>query len=210
MDIKDINVFVAGEQHLKYAPFICQAIEKAAYERGTGIAKRDPEYIEKKMKDGKAVIALNGEGDFAGFSYIETWEHEKYVATSGLIVLPEYRMSGLAKKIKHATFLLARTRFPQSKIFSITTSLAVMKLNTNLGYKPVTFSELTTDETFWRGCQGCVNFDVLSRNNRRMCLCTGMLYDPEKTSDQQVLKNISIFNGVVDFHPQDETQENDK
>ena len=206
MDIKDIDVFVASEEHLKYAPTICQAIETAAYARGTGIAKRKPEYIENKMKDGKAIIALTRDGQFAGFSYIETWEHEKYVATSGLIVVPEYRMSGLAKKIKHATFLLARTRFPESKIFSITTSLAVMKLNTNLGYKPVTFSELTTDETFWSGCQGCVNFDVLSRNNRRMCLCTGMLFDPKTTSDEQILKNISIFNGVVDFHPQSQTE----
>ena len=184
MDIKDIDVFVASEEHLKYAPIICQAIETAAYARGTGIAKRKPEYIENKMKDGKAIIALTRDGRFAGFSYIETWEHEKYVATSGLIVVPEFRMSGLAKKIKHATFYLARKRFPDSKIFSITTSLAVMKLNTNLGYKPVTFSELTTDETFWSGCQGCVNFDVLSRNNRRMCLCTGMLYDPAKEPPQ--------------------------
>ncbi len=202
----EIDVFIASQEHLKYAQTICDAIEKAAYERGTGIAKRAAEYVEKKIKDGKAVIALTGDGQFAGFSYIETWEHEKYVATSGLIVVPEFRMSGLAKKIKHATFLLARQRYPDSKIFSITTSLAVMKLNTDLGYKPVTFSELTTDQTFWRGCEGCVNFDVLSRNNRRMCLCTGMLYDPQKSSDEDILKNISIFNGVVDFHPQNQTE----
>lgn len=191
------DVFVADKSHLKYAQTICDEIEKAAYLRGTGIAKRKPEYIESKINDGKAVIALTEDGRFAGFSYIETWEHEKYVATSGLIVVPEFRMSGLAKRIKQGTFYLARKRFPAAKIFSITTSLPVMKLNTEIGYKPVTFSELTSDETFWNGCQGCVNFDVLSRNNRRMCLCTGMLYDPAATDDEPVLQNITIFNGRI-------------
>ena len=192
-----IDVFVADKSHLKYAQTICDEIEKAAYLRGTGIAKRKPEYIESKINDGKAVIALTEDGRFAGFSYIETWEHEKYVATSGLIVVPEFRMSGLAKRIKQGTFFLARKRFPLAKIFSITTSLPVMKLNTEIGYKPVTFSELTSDETFWNGCQGCVNFDVLSRNNRRMCLCTGMLYDPAVSDDESVLENITIFNGRI-------------
>lgn len=148
-----IDVFVADKSHLKYAQTICDEIEKAAYLRGTGIAKRKPEYIESKINDGKAVIALTEDGRFAGFSYIETWEHEKYVATSGLIVVPEFRMSGLAKRIKQGTFFLERKRFPSAKIFSITTSLPVMKLNTEIGYKPVTFSELTSDETFWNGCQ---------------------------------------------------------
>ena len=199
-----IYVFVADKSHLKYAQTICDEIEKAAYLRGTGIAKRKPEYIESKINDGKAVIALTEDGRFAGFSYIETWEHEKYVATSGLIVVPEFRMSGLAKRIKQGTFFLARKRFPSAKIFSITTSLPVMKLNTEIGYKPVTFSELTSDETFWNGCQGCVNFDVLSRNNRRMCLCTGMLYDPAVSDDKSVLENITIFNGRITT--QDEIQ----
>ncbi len=199
-----IDVFVADKSHLKYAQTICDEIEKAAYLRGTGIAKRKPEYIESKINDGKAVIALTEDGRFAGFSYIETWEHEKYVATSGLIVVPEFRMSGLAKRIKQGTFFLARKRFPLAKIFSITTSLPVMKLNTEIGYKPVTFSELTSDETFWNGCQGCVNFDVLSRNNRRMCLCTGMLYDPAVSDDESVLENITIFNGRITT--QDEIQ----
>lgn len=193
-----INIFVANESHLSYAQTICDEIEKAAYLRGTGIAKRDPSYIEGKISAGKAVIALTEDGDFAGFSYVETWEHEKYVATSGLIVVPKYRMSGLAKRIKQGTFYLARTRFTDSKIFSITTSLPVMKLNTEIGYKPVTFSELTTDDTFWNGCKGCVNFDVLSRNSRRMCLCTGMLYDPEKNDDSVILSKVNVVNGLID------------
>jgi hypothetical protein len=47
-----------------------------------------------------------------------------------------------------------------------------------LGYRPVTFSELTDDPEFWKGCQTCKNFDILTRTERKMCLCTGMLYDP--------------------------------
>ena len=153
-------------------------IYESAPQRGTGIARRSPEYIAKKISGGKAVVALCDDR-LIGFSYIESWEHGDYVATSGLIVDPEFRRLGLAARIKAKTFELARLRFPFAKIFSITTSLPVMKLNSQMGYKPVTFSELTDDEEFWAGCKGCVNYDILQRNNRRMCLCTGMLYDPK-------------------------------
>ena len=163
---------------MAYAERICQLIYESALQRGTGIAKRSPDYISAKIKGGKAVVALDGD-KLVGFSYIECWGHGDYVATSGLIVDPEYRHEGIAAQIKARTFELARIRFPYAKIFSITTSLPVMKLNTRMGYKPVTFSELTDDEEFWRGCEGCCNYDILQRNNRRMCLCTGMLYDPK-------------------------------
>ena len=133
-----------------------------------------------------SVVSISKDGDrLVGFSYIECWGHGDYVATSGLIVDPQYRHSGLAAQIKARTFELARARFPYAKIFSITTSLPVMKLNTRLGYKPVTFSELTDDEQFWKGCEGCCNYDILLRNNRRMCLCTGMLYDPKQPLEKQ-------------------------
>ncbi len=174
-----VEVIFASEAHVVHAQEITEAMAQAAKERGTGIAKRTPDYIKNKMCGGKAVIALNN-GKFAGFCYIETWDHEKYVANSGLIVLPEYRKSGLAKKIKEKVFELSRKKYPDSKIFGITTSLAVMKINSGLGYKPVTFSELTRDETFWKGCQSCKNYDILTRTNRTLCLCTGMIYDPEK------------------------------
>ncbi len=55
-----------------------------------------------------------------------------------------------------------------------------MKINYELGYKPVTFSELTDDPEFWKGCQTCTNYDVLQRTDKKMCLCTGMLYDGKK------------------------------
>jgi len=173
----DVNICVANISHVKYAERICELMYISAQERGTGIAKRSPDYVAEKMIAGKAVIALAGE-EFAGFSYIETWSHSRFVANSGLIIAHEFRKSGLARRVKAKVFELSRKLYPEAKIFSITTGLAVMKLNTELGFKPVTFSELTDDEEFWKGCQGCINFDVLQRNNRKMCLCTGLLYDP--------------------------------
>ena len=183
MNNNTISVVFADSSHAHYAPRICELIYESALQRGTGIAKRSPEYIAAKMTGGKAVVALDGE-KLVGFSYIECWGHGDFVATSGLIVDPEYRHMGLAEQIKRRTFELARRRFPYAKLFSITTSLPVMKLNSRMGYTPVTFSELTEDEEFWRGCQGCCNYDILQRNNRRMCLCTGMLYDPAKEPPQ--------------------------
>ncbi len=178
-------IAVAGEEHLSWAPAICAAIAEAAAARGTGIARREPAYIEGKMREGKAVIALarddaDGRDDLAGFCYIETWSEKRYVANSGLIVLPAHRHAGLAMRIKQRVFELSRERYPQARIFGITTSHAVMKINTALGYVPAPFSELTADEEFWNGCRSCPNVDILTRTNRSMCLCTGMLYDPDR------------------------------
>ena len=174
-----MKIVIANASHEKYAQVICDTIEESAKIRGTGIARRTPEYIHTKMQNGNAVIALEGE-KFAGFCYIEVWSHEKFVANSGLIVHPDFRNRGLAKDIKKAIFELSRKKYPQAKIFGITTGLAVMKINYELGYQPVTFSELTDDESFWKGCQTCKNYDILTRTERKMCLCTGMLYDPVK------------------------------
>ncbi len=183
-----MKVVIANKSHSKYAEIICQTIDEAAQVRGTGIAKRKPEYIITKLENGNAVIALDGD-KFAGFCYIEAWSHGKFVANSGLIVHPDYRGIGLAKKIKKVVFEHSRTKFPNAKIFSITTGLAVMKLNSELGYKPVTFSELTDDQSFWNGCQTCKNYDVLQRTQQKMCLCTGMLYDPNKSSPKTKVKD---------------------
>lgn len=172
-----IDILVATPQHSNFANTIVALIEDAAQKRGTGIAKRQPEYIIKKMEEGKAIIALDGDV-VAGFCYIESWGHDKYVANSGLIVNEEYRGHGLAKSIKEKAFELSRTKFPNAKLFGLTTSLPVMKINSELGYRPVTFSELTDDDQFWKGCQSCVNYDILTRTERKHCLCTGMLMDP--------------------------------
>lgn len=182
----DITITIANENHFSYAREICDLMEKAAKQRGTGIAKRAPEYVRSKMEEGKAVVAVDRDnGQLAGFCYIENWDHDKYIANSGLIVHPHYRKLGLGRKIKKRIFQLSREKYPDAKIFGITTSMAVMKINSDMGYKPVTFSELTQDEKFWKGCQSCPNYDILTSKERKGCLCTGMLYDPEKEEKQQ-------------------------
>ncbi len=177
--MKPIKIIIATKDHFVYAQEICEVISNSAKVRGTGIAKRTPTYIQTKMENGNAIIALC-EGKFAGFCYIEVWGHEKYVAHSGLIVHPDYRKQGLAKRIKEFTFNYSLEKYPSSKVFGITTGLAVMKINSELGYKPVTFSELTDDPKFWAGCKTCTNYDILVSKEHKMCLCTGMLYDPAK------------------------------
>ena len=189
MNKEDITVMVADPSHEKYVDTILDTIEKAAKVRGTGIATRTHEYVATKMKEAKAVIALYGD-EFVGFSYIETWGNKQYVTTSGLIVDPKFRGLGVAKRIKDLTFTLARTRWPHAKIFSLTSGAAVMAMNTQLGYHPVTFADLTDDEAFWRGCEGCINVDVLKRTGRKYCICTGMLYDPEEHLPAKLPENV--------------------
>ncbi|EJX10902.1 hypothetical protein EVA_00407 [gut metagenome] len=188
MDTQQIDVMVADASHEIYVDTILDTIRKAAAVRGTGIAERTHEYVATKMKEGKAIIALCGD-TFAGFTYIESWGNKQYVATSGLIVHPDFRGVGLAKRIKKASFQLARLRWPWAKIFSLTSGAAVMKMNTELGYVPVTFNELTDDDAFWKGCEGCINHDILMAKNRKFCICTAMLYDPADPRNKEREKN---------------------
>ncbi|MBR2606582.1 MAG: GNAT family N-acetyltransferase [Bacteroidaceae bacterium] len=175
----EIEVIVADASHEKYVDEILETISAAAKVRGTGIAKRTHEYVAQKMREGKAVIALAGEEkEFAGFCYIESWGNKQYVANSGLIVVDKFRRRGLAKRIKKTAFNLSRKMWPEAKLFGLTSGGAVMRINTELGYVPVPFAELTDDEAFWRGCEGCINHDILERTGRRYCICTAMLYDP--------------------------------
>ncbi len=194
----------AAEEHCHYAETITEEMERSAQARGTGIAKRSPEYIQTKMREGKAVIALSKSGQWAGFCYIEAWGHGKFVANSGLIVSPEFRKHGLAREIKREVFKLSRKKYPEAKIFGLTTGAAVMKINSELGYYPVSYSDLTTDDDFWKGCQSCVNYPILMSKNRSNCLCTAMLYEPKKVkkAEQKKLsaefkKNISLFERLI-------------
>lgn len=174
-----IIVHIADSSHFHFAPLICEEIEISAKIRGTGIAKRTIEYIEDKMRQGKAIIAHTQDGVWVGFCYIETWEDGKYVANSGLIVSREFRGHGIATKIKRKVFELSRSKYPKAKIFGLTTGAAVMKMNSDLGYRPVTYSELTSDESFWNGCSSCINHPILLSKNSKNCLCTAMLYEPQ-------------------------------
>lgn len=204
MDNQAIVVRVANPDDKIFATIITDEMASSAAARGTGIAKRSPEYVATKMDEGKAVIAFTDKGDWVGFCYIETWSHEQYVANSGLIVAPAYRKTGVAKRIKEKIFELSRKKYPTAKIFGLTTGLAVMKINSDLGYEPVTYSELTQDEAFWAGCKSCVNYQILMSKERKNCMCTAMLYDPKDHYEPEETKayfeeNKKIFERLLRF-----------
>ncbi len=209
---QNIIVRAATVADIHYAETIINEMAESAKARGTGIAKRTTEYIMMKIEEGKAVIALTAEGTWVGFCYIEAWEHEKYVANSGLIVSPPFRKSGVATQIKRKVFELSRKKFPNAKIFGLTTGLAVMKINSDLGYEPVTYSELTTDEEFWKGCRSCVNFDILVSKERKNCMCTAMLFDPAEDAKKklELTKTVVTSDGDLEHHRKREFQGNFK
>jgi len=207
VETNNILIRVADSNDTSYATTITEEMENSAKARGTGIAKRSPDYIEKKINEGKAVIAVTTDGTWVGFCYIEAWGHEQFVANSGLIVAPAFRKSGVAKQIKKRIFDLSKEKYPHAKIFGLTTGLAVMKINSELGYEPVTYSELTDDEEFWAGCKSCVNYDILMSKDRKNCMCTAMLYEPathakpEETAEEfnQHSKLYERFNRLKQF-----------
>ena len=175
-----ITIRIAVPADVKYVYPILEEMERSARARGTGIARRTPQSLCKKIYEGKAVIAVATSGEWAGFSYIETWGDGEFVSNSGLIVNPAYRGGGVARAIKETIFSLSRVRYPQANIFSITTGAAVMKMNHRLGFEPVTSDQLTRDDKFWEQCRNCVNYGILEANRRQKCLCTAMLFTPEK------------------------------
>jgi len=173
------RVEVATEKNIHMASLISQTMEESARIRGTGIAKRSPETIAKHMLEGNAVIAIHDSGRWAGFCYLALWENGLFVSNSGLIVAPEFRDHGVAKKLKIKLFELSRKKYPKASIVGITTSIAVMKMNTSLGFHATTFSEIPKEENFWAGCKSCVNHDILERTGKKFCLCTAMRFDPD-------------------------------
>lgn len=187
--MQKIQVMIAEKHHALYAHAICNMIAESATQRGTGIATRPPEQIAQKIEEGKAVIALCGD-EVVGFCYAEIWQDGEFSSNSALIVNPKYRGQGVAKAIKQKAFELARTKYPQAKLFGLTTSLPVLKINSELGYKPVTFNMIPSDDAFWEGCKGCVNHDILMRMGRKHCLCTAMLFDPEQEEQKKLEKKI--------------------
>lgn len=194
----NIIVRIADRGDTVYAVNITDEMASSAKARGTGIAKRSTAYVSQKIEEGKAVIAVTEAGEWVGFCYVEAWQHGQFVANSGLIVAPAFRKTGIAKKIKHTIFQMSRDKYPNAKLFGLTTGLAVMKINSELGYEPVTYSELTDDEEFWAGCKSCVNYDILMSKERKNCMCTAMLYEPKQNSNSSELvtefsKNASLY-----------------
>ncbi|MCB0525566.1 MAG: GNAT family N-acetyltransferase [Saprospiraceae bacterium] len=189
---EQIIVRIASSDDEVYAYQITEEMAQSALKRGTGIARRSPEYICYKMREGKAIIAFTSSGRWVGFCYIETWSHGEFVANSGLIVDPDFRGLGVATAIKRRIFDLSRNLYPQAKIFGLTTGRAVMKINSELGYEPATYSELTQDPAFWAGCQSCVNFSILQSKDYKNCICTAMLYDPQLLNQEAEMESAII------------------
>ena len=181
----DIIVRIASIKDERFAKEICDEMEASAIARGSGISKRSPEFICGKIREGKAVIAVTENDRWVGFSYIETWSNGEFVSNSGLIVHPDFRKRGIASEIKNEIFKLSRQKYPEAKIFSITTGLAIMKMNAALGFQTVTYSEITKEEKFWKGCESCVNYDILRGKGCKVCLCTAMLFSPVEASKHQ-------------------------
>ena len=176
--MESVVIRVATEADSIHSLAICDEMEASAKARGTGIAKRSPIYLAEKMRKKQAYIAFVDQ-KLAGFCYTETWSAGSYVANSGLIIFPDFRRSGIARELKAFAFQESKKVNPTVKFFGLTTSLAVMNINSELGYRPVTYSELTQDEEFWASCKSCVNYQTLQAKDRKNCLCTAMLYDPE-------------------------------
>jgi len=165
-----------------YASVISVTMEESAKQRGTGISKRSPESILKKMEEGKAVVAVTETGEWVGFAYIEVWSNGEFVSNSGMIVHPHFRGKGIARLLKNKVFVLARSKYPQAKIFSITTAAAMMRMNSALGFQPVIYDALPADGKFWMSCESCVNYAILKSKCYRNCLCTAMLFSPESVT----------------------------
>jgi len=187
---KNTEIRVADERDYDHSITISAWYIRSSQERGTGIATRTPEYIRTKITNGNAIIAFVDE-KLAGFCYVEVFSSGEYVSNSGLIVTNEFRGLGLATKIKEVAFNHARDTNPSAKVFGITTSDIVMNINSDLGYRPVSFNQLTKDEEFWKGCSSCRNYDILLRNEKKMCLCTAMLA-PSKNKMKLDLEKLII------------------
>ena len=176
----------AGDKgDLKFVNEIVELIEKESQVIGAGFAVRTPEYIEDKIRNGLSVVACDRfSGEFIGFIYLETWQHNKYVANSGLVVAEKFRGKGVGTKLKQKAFELSRKLFSDAKLLDLTTSLAVIKINSELGYEPVEYADLTSDDDFWMECETCMYYDVLVRTRRSNCLCEAMLYDPARKKNK--------------------------
>lgn len=177
-----------------YAAEIAGEMAYSSARRGTGITHRTPEYIVQKMEEGLAAIAVNADnGTWAGFCYLEVWQHQKYVANSGLIVAPGYRGTGISKEIKITLFDHCRLAFPKARLFSLSTSPAVMHVNEALGYKVVPFAEIMRDELFLTGCQSWVNYCDLMNREQTHLPYVAMIYDPKAEPFKPALSHSSRY-----------------
>lgn len=175
----DIIIRIAGESDACYIQNIIAEIDNAAKDPATGICRRTASFLAKKIKEGLAVIAVTSRNEWAGFCYIQEWEEARFVSSCALVIAPAARNTGIAGAIKTKIFELAQHRYPKAILFGLTTSSAVMKINSKLGYQPVPYAAITKASGFWDSCRGCQHYDILQRQNRTNCLCTAMRFPSE-------------------------------
>lgn len=88
--------------------------------------------------------------------------------TRGLLWHLNSDIPDLQKRLK--IFELSRKMYSEAIIFALTSGSEVMKMNHELGFEPVTYSELTTDELFWEGCKSCIDCPILmSKQKKTVC-----------------------------------------
>jgi hypothetical protein len=180
-DAESFVIRLATEADAKHLPRIADLLDEGAISRGIGRGRRPDSLMLQKIRENRSIMAFNPEGDVVGFCYIDTWNNDSFVVHNALIVAPKYRDKNLGWLIKEFAFKITRSRWPDAKIFGLTTTQAVMHINSKLGYEPVVYAALPQDERFWNGHSNCIYYDVLQRSGGRFCLCTAMLYDPEKS-----------------------------
>ena len=177
MSRNKIIVRISNASDLQYVSIIENQITESTKYPGVKMLRRSPELIAEKIILGEAVIACTLSGEWVGFSYIQPWDNATFVANCALVVAHPYRQKGIARRIKEKILDLSKKKYPGAKIFGLTASLAVMKINSSLGFHPVTYSEITQNEQYWTACQSCSNYSILESRKQKNCLCTAMVYN---------------------------------
>jgi len=174
----------AAESDLQFVPSVASAIDDEVAAGAIGIARRSAADLASRIRTGEAIIALAAEAtsdhapagaDWAGFCYVAAWEEGRFVSTSGLIVAPQHRGRGLAKRLKERALELAAERYPGAIAFGLSTSSAVARINEELGFRAASYSALPADSAFWDGCRTCPLHADLVANERRTCHCRAVI-----------------------------------
>lgn len=163
----------------QYADNIAHEISISALLRNVAIEPRTGDYIFQKMIDGLAVIAIDNETEeWIGFCALDVWNHQRYVANTGLIVKPKYRGKNVSNLLKNKLFELARIKFPSAKIFSLTNKELIKKINIDLGFQEVEAREILYDPYFNTGMNSWVDFIELLKHSEESGH-KAMVFDPE-------------------------------
>jgi len=166
-----------------HASLISKTIELTNQNADNGICKRSASFLQQKILEGDAVIAVTKQNKWVGFIYLQKW-NDDFVSCCALIVHARYRNEKIAWQLKQKAVDLAKRKYPNAKLFGLTTAAAVMKINSRLGYIPVTYDQITGDQNFWNACKTCPNYQILKSKGQRNCLCTAMLLERNTERDK--------------------------